>query len=161
MKSPANQSSLRYLNADAVVRANYQRILQNSTVVNATEEYIPAINMSVVTIRYRNGGTMGEYEVTTQVTGDGSGVKVLGIDASKGVNKTENTYFSVVPLWTYVKNTDYNIRAADALIRRFTYLNFGSSRQKNFSVQSIFNSLSSTSDQNRYFFNQLIDGTPF
>jgi hypothetical protein len=70
-------------------------------------------------------------------------------------------YYGSVPLWTYLQNADYNLRAVDALVRRFIYQNYGSAQQKTFSVVGVFNSLSNTSDLNRYFLNYLVDNKSF
>lgn len=49
---------------------------------------------------------------------------------------------------------------ADALIKKFVNLNYVTAKKKNFTIKSIFNSLSKTRDLNRYYFNYLIDNVP-
>jgi hypothetical protein len=67
-KAVADQNSTKFTKADSILRANYPRLIFDATVVSASEEYIPALNSSVLVIRYRNKTTQGEYEFTAEVT---------------------------------------------------------------------------------------------
>lgn len=47
------------------------------------------------------------------------------------------------------------------MIRRFIYQNYGSFYPKTFTIVNVSNSLSNTSDLNRYYFNYLVDNNSY
>lgn len=63
-KSAADQNSTKFSTANAIIRANYPQLVggSNVTVVSATQEPIPALNTSVLVIRYQNNSNSGQYE---------------------------------------------------------------------------------------------------